>query len=130
TITYTGNPAAAVQKARASFAIDAFTIVQAWKQAGRTKQAVPPIASYGEWTDYGRQPLMWLGLPDPASSLIDQMRNDPDAENLEVLLAEWHRKHGDKPVTIRRLVDDAYSEDLHEALMDLPVVERGTINRS
>lgn len=131
TIEYKGNPAAALRAKRERYVMAALSIIEAWRAAGSPKQSLPSIASYGgKWNDYCRQALVWLGLPDPASSLIAQMQHDPDLEQLEVLLTEWHARFGDKPVTLRRLVDDFNAENLQEALMDLPVVERGSINRS
>lgn len=131
TIAYKGNPVATLRANRERYVIAALTIIEAWKAAGCPKASVASIASYGgSWAGYCRHPLIWLGLPDPATSLLEQMRSDPDAEQLETLLTEWHRKHGDKPITLRRLISDAYATELQEALQDLPVVERGAINNS
>ena len=131
TLVYKGNPIAALRANRERYVAAVLNIIGAWEAAGCPKAAVPTIASYGgKWADYCRQPLLWMGLTDPATALMEQMRTDPDAEQLETLLAEWHRKHGDKAITLRRLLDDAHSTELQEALHDLPVVERGLINKS
>jgi hypothetical protein len=36
----------------------------------------------GAWSDYCRYPLMWLGQPDPATALLEQVRHDPDGDAL------------------------------------------------
>ncbi len=131
TITYKGNPVAALKKERERYVSAALTIVEAWKATGCPKTNVPSIASYGgEWADYCRHPLIWLGLADPATSLLEQMKTDPDADNLRRLLEAWHETHGDRTLTIRRLLTDLYEGDLFDALMELPVIDRGQMNRS
>lgn len=131
-IVYRGNPMATLKANRERYVMAALTIIEAWKQAGCYRATVPPIASYNDdWADHARHPLMWLGMPDPAHSLIEQMRADPDAENLEVLLRVWHAKHGDKAVTLRRLLEhDNADNALVEAIQDLPVLDGGRINNS
>ena len=131
TLVYKGNPIAALKANRERYVSAVLTIIEAWKAAGRPKAAVPSIASYGgKWSDLCRHPLLWLGQADPATALLEQMLSDPDADTLLRLLTEWHASHGNKALTLRRLMEDSQSTDLHEALHDLPVVERGAINRS
>lgn len=131
TLVYKGNPIAALRSNRERYVAAVLTIIEAWKAAGSPKASVPPIASYGgKWADYCRQPLLWLGLPDPATVLMEQMVSDSDSDMLLRVLTEWHRDHGNKPIQIRKLISDAHANDLEDALLDLPVAERGIINRS
>jgi hypothetical protein len=130
TIAYNGNPVAELKGKRECYVAAALTIIEAWKAAGSPRTNVPAIASYGgAWADYCRHPLIWLGLPDPAGSLLEQMRTDPDSDSMLHLLELWHQRHGDRPITLRRLLDDCPHE-LTEALSDLPVMDRGEVNRS
>lgn len=74
---------------------------------------------------------MWMGLPDPAHSLIMQVENDPDLEVFGVVLREWYARYGSTPVTVRKVkeADNFGGEDqLYEALLDLPVTDGGRIN--
>ncbi|KQM13900.1 hypothetical protein ASE49_12770 [Novosphingobium sp. Leaf2] len=131
TISYQANPVAALRCAREQYVMDVLTIVEAWRGAGSPRSSVSAIASYGgAWADHCRHPLIWLGLPDPASNLLQQMQSDPDADLLKALLKAWHAKHGINVVTVRRLLDGDYGTDLQEALNDLPVFDRGQVNRS
>lgn len=131
TLVYKGNPIAALRANRECYVAAVLTIIEAWKAAGSPKASVPTIASYGgKWADYCRQPLLWLGLPDPATALMEQMQSDPDSDTLLRVLSEWYREHGNKPIQIRKLIAEAHADELEDALLDLPVVERGVINRS
>jgi hypothetical protein len=129
--TYAGRPAEMVREDRGKYVAAALTIIAAWKAAGSPKAAVPSIASYGVWSDMCRQPLLWLGRPDPATSLIEQLLHDPDQDQLERLLTAWHAAIGDKPIMLRDLIVEAGDNDeLEDALLDLPVTDRDVINRS
>lgn len=44
------------------------------------------------WTQFVRLPLLWLGEPDPAATIEEARRLDPDRENLRGLI-EAIRKH-------------------------------------
>lgn len=128
---YVGRPAEAVRGDRGKYVVAALTIIAAWKAAGSPMTDAPSIASYGTWSDHCRQPLLWLGLPDPATSLIDQLKHDPDQDDLERFLKAWHAAIGDMPVTLRRLIDESGTdENLSEAILDLPVMDRDVVNRN
>jgi len=110
----------------------------AWKQAGSPRTPVDPIATYnGLWADYCRHAVIWLGYPDPATTLIEQLRHDPDAEPLLNLLKAWHDCFGSQITTVRKAMEkiDSYDSndnyaELSEALKEFPVVEKGSFNRS
>ncbi|MXO74781.1 hypothetical protein GRI40_06045 [Altererythrobacter aerius] len=129
TIRYEGDPLAAVEANREAYVADVLTVVEAWLAAGSPKSDISPLASYGgRWSELCRQPLVWLGLDDPAEGLIEQLRDDPDVVALGRLLHAWHARLASKPVTLRVLVADAEG-DLLEALEDLPFVEGGPVNK-
>jgi len=86
----------------------------------------------GAWSDYCRYPLMWLGQPDPATALLEQVRHDPDGDALSGLMITWHKLFGSTATTVRKAVDTAiyHQPNLLDAIRELPVEERGEINRS
>lgn len=133
TIEYRGRPLERVRRERGRFVAAVLTIILAWEKAGRIKADVPSIASYGgQWADYCRHPLIWLGLDDPAAGLLEQIRRDPGSDALSEFLVEWRKAFGSEAITIRRALDfcqTSEGEDLREAISDLPVIERDTINR-
>ncbi|QDC37885.1 hypothetical protein FIL70_12215 [Sphingobium fuliginis ATCC 27551] len=130
TLRYEGRPVDLVKAKRGEYVAAALTIIRAWEAAGRPKVDVPNIGSFEQWTDHCRYPLLWLGEPDPASSIIDQLRDDPAQEALGHFVSAWWNCFADKPMTVRKVVDCADNKvELRDALEDLPVTERGYINR-
>jgi hypothetical protein len=75
---------------------------------------------------------MWLGHPDPATALLEQVRHDPDSDALSGMITEWHAVFGSTPTTVRKAVEAALYgyPNLLDAMRELPVEERGEINRS
>lgn len=132
TLSYRGLPVAKVRQERGRYVSAVLTIIQAWRKAGCPRSAHENIVTYsGSWSDYCRHPLMWLGYPDPASSLLDQVKHDPDAEALGRMMSEWYKIFGSNPMTIRKMLESCgYDGELHDALREFPVEERGLINRS
>ncbi|WP_430386482.1 DNA-primase RepB domain-containing protein [Blastomonas fulva] len=131
-LTYDRDPVKLLRANRDKFVSYVLIIIRAWLAAGRPMTDVPPIASFeGPWSEYCRQPLLWLGLPDPAASLMAQVKADPYIEPLRHLLKAWHGRFGDGSVTVRNVIEDSdQSPLLAEALDDLPVTAGGMIDRN
>lgn len=133
TLTYTGSPVDKVRKHRGVYVTAVLTIILAWRKAGSPRTDMESIVTFGgAWSDYCRQPLMWLGHPDPATSLLVQVKHDPDADTLSGLMREWHKAFGSIPTTVRKAVSCATADypNLLDAIREFPVEERGEINRS
>ncbi len=133
TLTYSGNPVATVRAHRGRYVMAVMTIIEAWRRAGKPRTDCENIVTYdGAWSDYCRHPLLWLGLPDPATALLEQVKHDPDADTLKGLMAAWTAVFGSTPTTVRRAVTTAIEghSDLLDAIREFPVEERGEINRS
>jgi hypothetical protein len=133
TLRYTRDPVQMVRRDRGRYVAAALTIIRAWLAAGSPRADVDNIASYGAWSDHCRHPLIWLGLPDPATSLLEQVRHDPDADALRGLMAEWRKVFGTAATPVRKVLEkaaDPLHSDLRDALHELPVVERGEVNPS
>ena len=65
-----------MRQSRGPYVAAVLTIIQAWRKAGSSRAAVDNIVTYGgAWSDYCRFPLMWLGHPDPATALLEQVRH-------------------------------------------------------
>lgn len=135
TKSYRGSPVEAVRKDRGRYVTAVLTIILAWKAAGSPRAAVENIATYGgAWADYCRHPLIWLGLADPATALLEQVKHDPDADALLALLTEWYRLFGSTPTTVRKVIsktcDFVGESHLRDAICEFPVEERERINPS
>ena len=131
-IQYNGSPVETIRKQRGLFVSAVLTIILAWRKCGSPRSEADSIVTYsGAWTEYCRLPLMWLGHPDPATALLEQVRHDPDGDALGRLMFEWNRAFGSIPTTVRKVVETAASDDeLLDAMKEFPIDERGTINRS
>lgn len=133
TMTYAGSPVDKVRKQRGAYVAAVLTIIEAWRRAGSPRSEIGSIVTFGgAWSDYCRHPLTWLGHPDPATALLEQVRHDPDSEALAVLMKEWRTAFGSTPTTVRKAIDVAAESrpNLSDAMHDCPVVERGEINPS
>lgn len=123
------DPLEHLQKFREAYVGFALTIIRAYLTVGKLDQTPVPIGSYKQWSRFCREPLIWLGLPDPATSLISQVSNDVDAEALKDLIDELWKRYGKRSVTVRTIVNDAeLDDDLKSALMALPIMEGRYIN--
>lgn len=117
---------------RGRYVSAALTLVRAWIVAGKPQTTCRSLASYGEWSDLCRQPLLWLGCADPTASVFEAMAEDPDRELLARLLVAWHAVFGKTPTMVRDVVRKAHllpSEraELREVLHDI-ADEKGEIN--
>lgn len=111
----------------------AITIIRAWITAGKPKSECKSLAGFGDWSDLCRQPLLWLGLADPATSIFDAIKEDPDREQLDRLLIAWKSVFGNIPAMIREAVNKSTcagneNKELKEILHDI-ADERNEINR-
>ena len=122
-----------VLRERGRFVSAALTIVTAWIEAGRPMSNCRPLAGYEDWSELCREPLLWLGLPDPTESVFEAMADDPDRDTLARLLEAWEAVFGNTPAMVRDAVKrgsachDEYA-DLHEVLHDI-ADEHGELNR-
>lgn len=122
-----------VLRERGRYVSAALTIIRAWIAAGRPKTECKSLASYGDWSDLCRQPLLWLGCPDPTASVFEAMAEDPDRETLSRLLHAWFATFGKTPAMVREAVNRTagmydQASELREVLHDI-AAERGEINR-
>lgn len=95
---------------RAGYVSDALTVVRAWVCAGRPQTPCLNVGSYGAWSEFCRQPLLWLGLPDPAHAMFETMENDADTALLGRLLHCWDKAFGRAPTMVRRAIEYAEEE--------------------
>jgi hypothetical protein len=89
---------------RGRYVSAALTIIRAWTVAGRPKTQCKALAGYDEWSDLCRQPLLWLGQPDPAEGIFEAMADDPERDTLGRLLNAWYLCFGHKATMVREAV--------------------------
>ncbi|MBL0011357.1 MAG: hypothetical protein IPP22_10900 [Nitrosomonas sp.] len=98
------QPVSEVRTNRGRYVSLALTIVRAWICAGKPKTECKTIATYADWSDYCRQPLLWLGLPDPAACIFEAMKEDPDRELLGEFMHAWHDCFGHAPTSVKEAI--------------------------
>lgn len=98
------DPLEVIQAGSGKWVMKALRVIQGWIEAERPTAKLATIGSYGQWSDLVRQPLVWLGLPDPGASLLRGMGDDPDRELLERLLVCWSEGLDGEAITARELV--------------------------
>lgn len=135
---FTGDPLGTVRAAREHYVSLALTIIRAWVVAGSPMSPCKPLASYGTWSNWVRQPLLWLGMADPAQRVFEQLAQDPDRETLGRLLHAWRSTFGNTPAMIREAVNRAETyafgpvsnvqAELKEVMREI-AEDRGEINR-
>jgi hypothetical protein len=130
---FSADPLVHVRANRARFVSLALTVIRAWIYAGKPTTHCKPLASYTQWSDWVRQPLLWLGLADPATSVFEQLAQDPDRETLGRLLQGWRKAFGTDPAPIRDIIKKSqsfeYDPELGELLKEIAEL-RGEVNHT
>jgi hypothetical protein len=123
------DPLRAVRADRERFVSLALTIVRARIVSTDARAKLSSIGSYEAWSEWVRQAVVWLGMPDPLARMFETMDHDPDREALGRLIAAWSDAFGSAPRMIRDAVDLALrgNRALREALAEV-AEERGEIN--
>jgi hypothetical protein len=130
--TFTGDPLKEVRSRHSHYVACALTIVRAYLNAGAPKTPCPSFGSFGQWSNWVRQSLMWLGMVDPAGSVFEQLEVDPVRDMLGRLMQAWHDVYVDKPVRTKHVTRDAginatKHAELYDVLEDI-AGERGDIS--
>ncbi|HXP05807.1 MAG TPA: hypothetical protein VN808_16935 [Stellaceae bacterium] len=87
------------------------TIVQAFRLAGHPRE-VPALGSFGDWSRWVRDPLIWLGRPDPVLAMSEARRDDPILGSLLAVIEQWRAVLGDQRVTCRHIAETANEHGL------------------
>lgn len=87
------DPVAMIKADRGAHVAAALTIVRAYICAGKPRQ-VKPLPSYEHWSDLIRSALVWLGWPDPVSTMADTRRADPVRMERAIVFSAWEIELG------------------------------------
>lgn len=79
------DPIDEVRSQRGDYVMSCITILQAYAQADE-RVDVPPFGSFEQWSRMVREPLIWLGMPDPCASLRHLEDEDPERAALRAML--------------------------------------------
>src|SRR4029078_6718155 len=70
------DPVLRALRERPLYVAAVLTILRAFHVAGRPQQTAP-LASFEDWSGLVRDPLIWLGEPDPCETMERTRRDDP-----------------------------------------------------
>ncbi len=74
--------------------------------AGRPRQQVKPWGRFDHWSASIRQPLVWLGLPDPCKTRTVVLTEDPDREESLAALRALHLEFEDDEFTTKEILHE------------------------
>jgi hypothetical protein len=57
-----------------------------------------PLASFEQWAEWCRDPLLALGCRDPVERIDAIKSDDPHRRQIVELFDAWHGHHGERPV--------------------------------
>ena len=85
---FSGNPVSQILAERGRYVAACLIIARAYLAAGRPSR-LPPQASYEQWSDLVRSPLVWLNWPDPLESLATIQAEDPKRQQRAAVFTAW-----------------------------------------
>ena len=97
---FSADPVATILADRGRYVSAALVIVRAYLLAG-CPGALPPIASFDEWSRLVRSALVWLGCADPAQSMRAARDDDPELNELREVIEAWRGAFGSTPTICR-----------------------------
>ena len=85
---FKANPLAMVMKNRGVYIAACLTVARAYIAAGKPGR-LPPLPSYECWSNIVRSSLVWLGYPDPVSTMEAARGADPVREDRAAVFMAW-----------------------------------------
>src|SRR5271170_8042670 len=85
---FRANPLALILRDRGKYVAAGLTIARAYIDAGKPEM-LPPLASYEDWSNVVRSPLVWLGFPDPVGTMESARAADPVRQDRASLFQAW-----------------------------------------
>ncbi len=98
----------------------ALMILRGHHITGQPRQHVRPWGGFDHWSRTIREPLVWLGLPDPCATREQIIVDDPEREAAAEVLRAWQAAFSDRVMLAREVIASAQSgqhEELREALL-------------
>jgi len=126
TRTFQMDPLRTVREGRAEYVSLALTIIRgAIVNRISDVTGCKKLGSFDLWSDWVRKSLIWLGLPDPATRLFEQMAEDPERDLIARVISTWTEEFGSSPTKVRDVIQRSNaSPELRQALLE--VAGKGT----
>jgi hypothetical protein len=104
--TFNSDPVELIKANRPRYLVAALTALRAFHVAGRPKQT-EPLGSFGDWSSWVRDTLIWLGQSDPVETLEAVRSQDPQLDALTAVLTQWARVIGPSRVSAQDVIEHA-----------------------
>lgn len=109
-----------VRKQRGKYVSCALTIISAWIRAGAPRNPLlRAFNSYSQWSELCRQPLLWLGRPDPAQRVFEVMAEDPEREQVGTVFNSIQGYFKQRPFTVRELAQWLEANPIHSEIFGI-----------
>ena len=79
------NPVDEVRSVRSDYVLSALNVMSAYR-CSTQGVSVRPFGSFEDWSRLVREPLVWLGMPDPVDSIRVLEESDPERGQLRSML--------------------------------------------
>lgn len=123
-----------VREHREYYVSCALRIISAWIHASKPYTDCPNLNSFEKWSEWCRQPLLWLGLPDPVKKVFMAMNDDPERVQVGRVFDGIRREFETVPFSVKDLSERAArsvdSELLREPLEDIGCFDGCIVNRN
>jgi hypothetical protein len=90
-----------VMERRAQMLVDALTVIKAFHAANVIFKPPVALASFGQWSKFCRDPLIWLGLADP---VITQKETDDETKHVGNVFETLYEQFADREFGAREVV--------------------------
>jgi putative DNA primase/helicase len=117
-----------LERNRESLVVAALTILRAYQVAGRPKQHVKPWGGFEDWSESIREPLIWLGMPDPCETRSAVIADDPERQNSLAAIRVLSEEFATNEFTAKRIIRHCKSPKLKNALESVAVGRHGEID--
>lgn len=126
---FESDPVSTLSQNRASFVMDALTIVRAHIMASPEAPECRALNGSPRWERWVRYAVIWMGLGDPCVPMFSKAADDPQREELGVLLAELSKTYGTGVIKVREMIKAAQTNDeLSDVLCEIAPDGRGKID--
>jgi hypothetical protein len=85
-----------VMEHRPQMLVDALTVIKAFHAAKSIPKMPVALQSFGAWSRFCRDPLIWLGLADP---VVTQKETDDETTSVGNVFERLHQQFGDRTFT-------------------------------
>jgi hypothetical protein len=82
-----------VMQHRPQLLVDALTVIKAYHLATDVSQIPVPLQSFGAWSRFCRDPLVWLGLADP---VVTQRETDDETASVGTVFERLYQQFGER----------------------------------